>query len=64
VDASTVSLLVSDAGASVYRPEHADLIADASVLREALSAAAQATDADTLLDHYARLADKHKGVQG
>jgi hypothetical protein len=61
VDASTVSLLVSDAGASVYRPEHADLIADASVLREALSAAAQATDADTLLDHYARLADKRKG---
>jgi hypothetical protein len=61
VDASTVSLLVSDAGASVYRPEHADLIADASVLREALSAAAQATDADTLLGHYARLADKRKG---
>ena len=61
VDASTVSLLVSDAGASVYRPEHADLIADASVLREALSAAAKATDADTLLGHYARLAEKRKG---
>ena len=61
VDAATVSLLVSDAGASTYRPEHVDLITDAALLREASSAANNATDPDTLLDHYARLADKRKG---
>ena len=61
VDASTVSLLVSDAGASTYRPEHVDLITDAALLREASNAASNATDPDTLLDHYARLADKRKG---
>ena len=58
VDAATVSLLVSDAGASTYRPEHVDLITDAALLREASNAASNATDPDTLLDHYARLADK------
>ena len=58
VDAATVSLLVSDAGASTYRPEHVDLITDAALLREASNAANNATDPDTLLDHYARLADK------
>jgi ABC-type transport system involved in cytochrome c biogenesis ATPase subunit len=61
VDAATVSLLVSDAGASTYRPEHVDLITDAALLREASNAANNATDPDTLLDHYARLADKRKG---
>jgi hypothetical protein len=61
VDAATVSLLVSDAGASTYRPEHVDLITDAALLREASNAAHNATDPDTLLDHYARLADKRKG---
>jgi hypothetical protein len=63
VDAATVSLLVSDAGASTYRPEHVDLITDAALLREASNAAHNATDPDTLLDHYARLADKRKGTK-
>jgi len=63
VDAATVSLLVSDAGASTYRPEHVDLITDAALLREASNAANNATDPDTLLDHYARLADKRKGAR-
>jgi hypothetical protein len=63
VDAATVSLLVSDAGASTYRPEHVDLITDAALLREASKAAHNATDPDTLLDHYARLADKRKGAK-
>jgi len=61
VNAVTVSLLVSDAGASIYRTEHVDLITDAALLREASNAANNATDPDTLLDHYARLADKRKG---
>lgn len=63
VDAATVSLLVSDAGASAYRPEHVDLITDAALLREASNAASNATDPDTLLEHYARLADKRKGAK-
>jgi hypothetical protein len=58
VQAATVSLLVTDAGVSTYRTEHVDLIADASVLREALSIAGRATDPDALLEHYARLATK------
>ena len=58
VQAATVSLLVTDAGVSTYRSEHLDLIADASVLREALSIAGRATDPDALLEHYARLANK------
>jgi ABC-type transport system involved in cytochrome c biogenesis ATPase subunit len=61
VTEATVSLLVSDVGQSVYRPEHADLIADAAILRRALDAAKQATDPDTLLDHYATLAEARKG---
>ena len=61
VDAATVSLLVSDVGQSAFRPEHADLIADAALLRRALDAAKQATDPDTLLDHYATLAESRKG---
>ena len=63
VDAATVSLLVSDAGAAAYRPEHVDLITDAALLREASNAASNATDPDTLLEHYARLADKRKGAK-
>ena len=61
VDASAVSLLVSDAGSATYRPEHVDLIVNAALLREVSAVAANATDPDTLLDHYARLADKRKG---
>ena len=61
VDAASVSLLVSDAGISTYRPEHVDLIADAAILREAGNIATRATDADVLLEHYARLAEKRKG---
>ena len=61
IDAATVSLLVSDVGQSTYRPEHADLIADTAILRRALDAAKQATDPDTLLDHYATLAETRKG---
>lgn len=61
IDAATVSLLVSDAGSSAYRPEHVDLILKAALLREVSAVAANATDPDTLLDHYARLADKRKG---
>jgi hypothetical protein len=60
VDAATVSLLVSDAGASTYRPEHVDLITDAALLREASNAAHNATNPDTLLDHYARLSEERK----
>lgn len=63
VDAATVSLLVSDAGAAAYRPEHVALITDAALLREASNAANNATDPDTLLEHYARLADKRKGAR-
>ena len=62
VDASTVSLLVSDAGSANYRPEHVELIADAALLRAATAAASSATDPDTLLEHYARLANKRKRV--
>ena len=61
IDAATVSLLVSDVGQSAYRPEHADLIADTAILRRALDAAKHATDPDTLLDHYATLAETRKG---
>jgi hypothetical protein len=61
IDAASVSLLVSDVGQSTYRPEHADLIADTAILRRALDAAKQATDPDTLLDHYATLAESRKG---
>ena len=61
VDAATVSLLVSDSGSGTYRPEHVELIADAAMLRAASDAASNATDPDTLLEHYARLAQKRKG---
>jgi hypothetical protein len=61
IEAATVSLLVSDVGQSAFRAEHADLIADAAILRRALAAAEQATDPDTLLDHYATIAESRKG---
>jgi hypothetical protein len=60
IEAATVSLLVSDAGASTYRQEHVDLIAKASLLRQASAIVANATDPDVLLDHYARLAETRK----
>ena len=63
VDAATVSLLVSDSGSGTYRPEHVELIADAAMLRAASDAASNATDPDTLLEHYARLAQKRKGAR-
>jgi ABC-type transport system involved in cytochrome c biogenesis ATPase subunit len=61
VTEATVSLLVSDAGQAAFRLEHADMIADAAILRRALVAAEQATDPDTLLDHYATIAETRKG---
>ena len=63
VEAATVSLLVTDAGINPYRPEHVDLIARAALLRQAADAAANATDPDTLLDHYARLAEERKAAK-
>jgi hypothetical protein len=61
VEAATVSLLVSDSGFGEYRPEHVDLITSAALLRQAADAAANATDPDTLLEHYARLSEERKG---
>jgi hypothetical protein len=61
VDAASVSLLVTDSGLNAYRPEHADLISSAALLRQAADAAANATDPDLLLDHYARLSEERKG---
>ena len=63
VEAATVSLLSSDAGLSEYRKEHVDLIASAALLRLASDAAANATDPDALLDHYARLAEQRKATK-
>ena len=63
VDAATVSLLVSDAGSGTYRPEHVELIADAAMLRAASDAASNATDPDTLLEHYARLSEQRKATK-
>jgi len=61
VQAADVSLLVSDAGASTYRPEHVDLITNAALLRQAAVIAANATDPEAIIDHYARLAEERKG---
>lgn len=61
VEAATVSLLVTDSGFGEYRPEHVDLITSAALLREAATALANATDPDTLLEHYARLSEGRKG---
>jgi hypothetical protein len=61
VEAATVSLLVSDSGFGEYRPEHVDLITSAALLRQAAVAVENATDPDTLLEHYARLSEERKG---
>jgi hypothetical protein len=61
VEAATVSLLVTDSGFGEYRPEHVDLITSAALLREAATALENATDADTLLEHYARLSKARNG---
>jgi len=58
---SDIGDLTAYAGFSPYRPEHVELIADTAILRDATLVASKATDPDTLLDHYARLADKRKG---
>jgi hypothetical protein len=63
VEAGTVSLLSTDAGVSEYRQEHVDLIASAALLRQASAAAANATDPDALLDHYARLSEQRKATK-
>jgi hypothetical protein len=63
VEAGTVSVMASDVGLSEYRPEHVDLIASAALLRLASDAAANATDPDALLDHYARLAEQRKATK-
>ena len=61
VEAGTVSLLSTDSGLSEYRQEHVDLIASAALLRQASDAAANATNPDALLEHYARLSEQRKG---
>ena len=58
---SDIADLTAYAGFNAYRPEHVELIADAAILRDATLVASKATDPDTLLEHYARLADKRKG---
>jgi hypothetical protein len=63
VEAAAVSLLVSDSGFGEYRPEHVDLITSAALLRQAADAAANATDPDTLLEHYARLSERRKATK-
>jgi hypothetical protein len=63
VEAGTVSLLSTDSGVSEYRQEHVDLIASAALLRQASDAAANATNPDTLLEHYARLAEQRKATK-
>ena len=63
VQAITVSTISSDSGSSTYRPEHVDLIANASVLRQATAIAANATNPDALLDHYARLSEQRKAAK-
>ena len=61
VTEATVSLLVSDAGASTYRPEHVDLITNAALLRQAADIASRATDPEAIIEHYARLSEERKG---
>ena len=56
-----VSSMTTEAGL-MLRQEHVDMIADTAILREASLIASRATDPDTLLDHYARLADKRKSL--
>jgi hypothetical protein len=61
VDATYVSLLVSDSGSSTYRPEHVDLITNAALLRQAADIASRATDPEAIIEHYARLSECRKG---
>lgn len=61
VEHYVVSSMTTEAG-SMLRQEHVDMIADAAILREASLIVSRATDPDTLLEHYARLADKRKAV--
>ena len=61
VESYVVSSMTTEAGL-MLRQEHVDMIADAAILREASLIASRATDPDTLLEHYARLADKRKAV--
>jgi hypothetical protein len=56
-----VSSMTTEAG-QMLRQEHVDIIADSAILREASLIASRATDPDTLLEHYARLADKRKAL--
>lgn len=63
VQAITVSTISSDSGSQAYRQEHVDLIANASVLRQATAIAASATNPDALLEHYARLAEQRKATK-
>ena len=63
VTEATVSLLVSDAGASTYRPEHVDLITNAALLRQAADIASRATDPEAIIEHYARLAEQRKAAK-
>ena len=63
VTEATVSLLVSDAGASTYRPEHVDLITNAALLRQAADIASRATDPEAIIDHYARLSEQRKAAK-
>jgi hypothetical protein len=61
VTEATVSLLVSDAGQSAYRPEHVELITNAALLRQAADIASRATNPDAIIEHYARLSEERKG---
>ena len=61
VEHYVVSSMTTEAGL-MLRQEHVDMIADAAILREASLIVSRATDPDTLLEHYARLADKRKAV--
>ena len=61
VQATDVSLLVSDSNSSTYRPEHVDLITNAALLRQAAVIASNATDPEAIIDHYARLSEERKG---
>ena len=63
VEASAVSFLVSEVGFNPYREEHVDLIANASLLRQASDIAARATNPDALLEHYGRLAEQRKAAK-
>lgn len=62
VDYSFINDLTAYAGFGELRQEHVDMIADSAFMREATLIASKATDPDTLLEHYAGLADKRKAL--